>query len=139
MVSSPVSATRSATFDFSSRSRRSRSWRLVTNLPSRPASGDVFTQKFMVSVGSSTFSIGRASWASGAHTVQPIPSSSIPLISTMSPASASGTISRSRPRNFSTWLIRPLIGLPSGPNLTTTSCSDLARPREMRPTPILPT
>ncbi len=28
-------------------------WRLVTNLPSRPASGELLTQKFIVSVGSS--------------------------------------------------------------------------------------
>ena len=34
--------------------RRSRIWRLVTYLPSLPASGEVFTWKFMVSVGSST-------------------------------------------------------------------------------------
>ena len=47
--------------DCSSRSRRSRIWRLVTNLPSRPASGEVLTQKFIVSVGSSTFSIGSGS------------------------------------------------------------------------------
>ncbi|MNS96401.1 hypothetical protein D3C72_1306990 [compost metagenome] len=50
--------TRSATLERSSFCRRSQIWRLVTNLPSRPASGEVFTQKFMVSVGSSIFSMG---------------------------------------------------------------------------------
>ena len=41
--------------------RRSRIWRLVTNLPSLPASGEVFTWKFMTSVGSSTEIGGNAS------------------------------------------------------------------------------
>ena len=41
--------------------RRSRIWRLVTNLPSLPASGEVFTWKFMTSVGSSTEIGGSAS------------------------------------------------------------------------------
>ena len=45
--------------------RRSQIWRLVTNLPSRPASGLVLTQKFIVSVGSSTFSIGSGAGLSG--------------------------------------------------------------------------
>ena len=58
MPSSSVSRTCSATFDCSSRSSRSRICRLVTNLPSRPASGELLTQKFIVSVGSSTISIG---------------------------------------------------------------------------------
>ena len=57
---SSVSSTRSATLARSSRSRRSRIWRLVTYLPSWPASGDLFTMKFMVSVGSSTPTIGEA-------------------------------------------------------------------------------
>ena len=39
---SAVSSTRSATLLCSSRYRRSRIWRLVTNLPSRPARGEVF-------------------------------------------------------------------------------------------------
>ena len=47
--------------DCSSRSSRSRICRLVTNLPSRPASGELLTQKFIVSVGSSTCSIGSGS------------------------------------------------------------------------------
>ena len=61
MPSSSVSFTFSATFDCSSRSSRSRICRLVTNLPSRPASGELLTQKFIVSVGSSTCSIGSGS------------------------------------------------------------------------------
>ena len=41
--------------------------------------------KFIVRVGSSTVSIGNASGASGEQIVDPIPISSMPLISTMSP------------------------------------------------------
>jgi hypothetical protein len=44
---------------------RSRIWRLVTNLPSRPASGLVLTQKFIVSVGSSTFEHRQRRGSSG--------------------------------------------------------------------------
>ena len=41
---------------FSSRSRR---WREVTNVPSRPANGDVFTVKVMAMVGSSIVDLGQ--------------------------------------------------------------------------------
>ena len=54
-------STRSATLLLVSRSRRSRIWRLVTYFPSRPASGEALTRKFMVSVGSSTLSAGSGS------------------------------------------------------------------------------
>ena len=56
-----VSSTRSATLVSNSLFNLSRIWRLVTNLPSVPANGEVFTWKFMLSVGSSIFSIGRGS------------------------------------------------------------------------------
>ncbi len=65
MPSSSVSLTRSATLVCSSLRSRSQIWRLVTNLPSRPASGLLLTQKFIVSVGSSTCSIGSGSGLSG--------------------------------------------------------------------------
>src|SRR5256885_7570113 len=44
MSGSSVSSTRSATLLCSSRYSRSRNCRLVTNLPSRPASGEVLTR-----------------------------------------------------------------------------------------------
>ena len=53
-------STRRATFLSSSRSSRSRRWRLVRYFPSRPANGEVFTPKVIFSVGSSTFSRGSA-------------------------------------------------------------------------------
>ena len=61
-------------------------WRLVTNLPSWPASGEVLTWKFMVSVGSSTRSSGSASGFSGSAKVSPMATSSMPVTETMSPA-----------------------------------------------------
>src|SRR5260363_251087 len=85
-VSSSVSLTRNATLCFSSRINRSRNCRLVTNLPSRPASGEVFTQKFMVNVGSSIAIIGSACGFDRSHRVAPMPISSMPLTNTISPA-----------------------------------------------------
>src|SRR3990172_3009938 len=49
-----VSSTLSATFFSTSRSSRSRSCRLVTYLPSRPANGPLLTMKSTAMVGSST-------------------------------------------------------------------------------------
>ena len=137
--SSSVSLTRSATLCCSSFCRRSQIWRLVTYLPSRPASGLVFTQKFMVSVGSSTLSIGSGAGLTGSVTVTPMPMSSMPLISTISPGPASCVCIRSRPWKVSTWLTRPLTALPSGPSMTTTSIMGFSVPWLMRPTPMRPT
>ena len=137
--SSSVSLTRSATLCCSSFCRRSQIWRLVTYLPSRPASGLVLTQKFIVSVGSSTLSIGSGDGVTGSVIVTPIPTSSIPLINTISPGPAWVAWTRSRPWKVNTWLTRPLTGLPSGPSMTTTSIIGLIVPWLMRPTPIRPT
>ncbi len=49
-----VGSTRSATLRSSSLKSRSRNWRLVTYLPSRPAKGPLFTMKSTEIVGSST-------------------------------------------------------------------------------------
>ena len=89
MPSSSVSLTRKATLCCNSFCRRSQIWRLVTYLPSRPANGLVLTQKFMVSVGSSTLSIGSGAGVSASVIVTPIPMSVRPLISTISPGPAS--------------------------------------------------
>ncbi|MNS90667.1 hypothetical protein D3C72_1247280 [compost metagenome] len=139
MPSSSVSLTRRATLCCSSFCRRSQIWRLVTNLPSRPASGLVFTQKFMVRVGSSTLSMGSGAGLSLSVTVTPMPMSAMPLISTISPGPASVDCTRSRPWKVSTWLTRPLTVLPSGPSMTSTSVMGLSVPWLMRPTPMRPT
>ncbi len=137
--SSSVSFTRSATLCWSSFCRRSQIWRLVTYLPSRPASGDVLTRKFIVSVGSSTFRRGSGCGFVGSVRVTPMLTSSMPLTSTISPGPASVTCTRSRPWKVSTWLTRPLAGLASGPSITTTSMPGLIVPCRMRPTPMRPT
>src|SRR5438132_1649173 len=103
---SSVSSTRSATLPCSSRYSRSRSWRLVTNLPSRPASGEVFTWKFIASVGSSTWIGGNPSGCSGSQSVMPMLTDSMPVTATMSPALASSTGTRSSPEKVSTWPMR---------------------------------
>ena len=88
------SATRRATLYWSSRSSRSRMLRLVINLPSRPAKGDVLTWKVIEIVGSSTLSAGNASAASGSQIVSEIDKPSIPDTLTMSPANASSCSTR---------------------------------------------
>ncbi|CPL60575.1 Uncharacterised protein [Bordetella pertussis] len=95
--------------------------------------------KFMVNVGSSMRSTGKPSGVDGSVMVEPMCRSSMPLTSTMSPASASSTTTRSRPLNFITWLMRPRWTSPSGPKRNATSMLPRMRPRLMRPTPILPT
>ena len=54
MSGDAVGRTSIETLPSTSRSRRSLIWRLVTNLPSRPDSGEVLTPKVMLSVGSSS-------------------------------------------------------------------------------------
>ena len=63
----------------------------VMNLPSRPANGEVLTQKFMETVGSSTDKAGRASTAELSQMVSEIFSSPKPVTAIMSPASALST------------------------------------------------
>ena len=82
--------------------RRSRRLRDVTYLPSRPASGDVLTWKYIASVGSSTVIGGSASGMSSDASVVPIARSSTPVTSTMSPAAADSTGVRSSPVNVNT-------------------------------------
>ena len=72
MSGSSVSSTRSATLVSASRSSRSRIWRLVTYLPSRPANGELFTSNVMLIVGSSTTSGGSASGCAGSQSVSEI-------------------------------------------------------------------
>ena len=137
--SSSVSLTRSATLCCSSFCKRSQIWRLVTYLPSRPAKGEVLTQKFMVKVGSSILSMGKGLGFKGSVMVTPMPMSAMPLINTMSPGPASVAWIRSRPWNFNTWFTRPLAGVPSSPSMTTTSMPGFKVPALMRPTPMRPT
>ncbi len=122
--------------------RRSRRLRDVTYLPSRPASGDVLTWKYIDSVGSSIMIGGSASGVSTAASVVPIDSSSTPVTSTMSPTSAVSMGTRSMPWNENSWPIFAFFGISpsaSGPFSTATSCPGAMRPRRMRPMPSRPT
>ena len=92
-----VSSTRSATFRSSSRYSRSRSWRLVTYFPSRPAKGPLFTMKSTEIVGSSTAMPASRSGRSTEVNVRPISMVSNPESATMSPAAASSTSTRWSP------------------------------------------
>src|SRR5258708_1026624 len=69
---SSVSSTRSATLRSSSRYKRSRTWRPVTNLPSRPANGESFTRTSTEMVGSSTAMPATRSGGSPAPPLFPI-------------------------------------------------------------------
>ena len=75
-----------------SRSSRSRIWRLVTYLPSRPQNGELFTSNVMLIVGSSTTSGGSASGVVGSQIVSEISGYSMPANATMSPALASSDL-----------------------------------------------
>ncbi len=81
-----VSATRSATLCTNSLSKRSRILRDVTNLPSLPQNGELFTENVIVTVGSSTLSGGNASTLLGQQIVSEILSSPKPVTVTMLPA-----------------------------------------------------
>ena len=70
----------------------------VMNLPSLPANGDVFTQKFIETVGSSTDKAGKASTFEGSQIVSEIFNSPKPVTAIMSPASAQSTGALLRPK-----------------------------------------
>ena len=76
-------------------SSRALIWRLVTYLPSRPASGDVFTPNVMRSVGASTSSLGSGRGSAGSVSVSPIVTSGKPATLTMSPGPACSISTRS--------------------------------------------
>ena len=92
-----VSSTRSATLRSSSLYSRSRSCREVTNLPSLPAKGELFTRKSTLMVGSSTLIPSRRSCMSGSVSVAPMSTFSNPASITISPAPACCASCRSSP------------------------------------------
>ena len=70
----------------------------VTNFPSLPANGEVFTWKVIETVGSSTDNGGNASTFELSQIVSDIFNSPKPVIATISPAFASGTSLLCNPR-----------------------------------------
>ena len=80
--------------------KRSRRWRLVRYLPSRPAYGDVLTPKLMRRTGWSTSRRGKAIGLSTEAMVSPTSTSSIPERMNKSPATTSVASDRSMPENW---------------------------------------
>ncbi len=107
--------------------------RPVTLSPSVPASGLSLTRKVIASVGGSMGWAGSGSVTSGSAMVSATFPSSSPATATMSPAWASSTATRLRPRKASTLVVRPLsTRLPSRAS-TFTFCPALMEPDVMRP------
>ncbi len=94
-----TSVTRRDTSFRVSRMRRSRIWREVTNLPSRPAKGLSLTEKVISMVGAEIFTKGSGSAAPRAQMGSPMVTSPMPLMAMMLPAPASGTGTRCSPSN----------------------------------------
>ena len=125
-------------------------WRLVTYLPSRPASGEVLTPNVMRSVGASTSRRGSGRGSAGSVSVSPIVTSGSPATLTMSPGPASSMSTRSMP-----WAVCRLVTVPvrvtvrpgstapvvSSASSRTTTIRWPVRmvPFQMRPTAIRPT
>ena len=100
-----VSSTRRETSVFNSLKRRSRRWRLVTYLPSRPAKGESLTIKCMAIVGSEIFWKGMGLGFSGEQRVSPIWISEMPEMATIEPMPASFTSTLLKPSNSYSLLI----------------------------------
>ena len=83
----------------SSFSSRSLMLRDVTHRPSRPANGDVLTEKTIEIVGSSMCSGGSGAGSVAEVTVSPIWMPSNPARATISPHAASSVSMRLRPSN----------------------------------------
>ena len=145
-----VGRTSIETLPSTSRSSRALIWRLVTNLPSRPDSGDVFTPKVMLSVGSSRSRRGSGRGSAGSVIVSPMVTSGMPATATISPGPAYSMSTRSMP-----WAVVRLVTVPvrvtvrpgstlpsvaSGSSRTTVMRWPMRIvPFQMRPTAIRPT
>ena len=109
-----VSVTRRETSFMVSRISRSRSWREVTNLPSRPAKGESLTEKVISMVGAEIFTNSMGSTASGAQMVSPMVTSPMPLMAMMLPAVDSVTGTLPRPSNSYSAVALAFLGAASG-------------------------
>gem|GEM_PF-5330564 len=81
-----VSSTRRARFFSVSLYKRSRNWRDVTYLPSRPKNGESLLANNMLIVGSSTLMVLSGSGSRLSHTVSPMSNDSSPSRAQISPA-----------------------------------------------------
>ena len=106
--------------------------RLVTYLPSRPANGESLTRNIMETVGSSTLIGASAIGFSRSASVSPIVTSSMPEMTTRSPACASSTSARRSPSNAMSFATLPFVMEPSSLQIET-CCPGLIVPFTMRP------
>ena len=139
MSAESVSSTRMATLVSTSLKRRSRRFREVTYLPSRPAKGELFTRKFMDTVGSSIFTKGRGSTQLTSQAVWPMFRSAMPETAMMSPSRALSCSTRFRPSNWYSLVILAFWWWSSPPPQMVTVCPTLMVPRSTRPMPMRPT
>ncbi len=113
--------------------------RLVTLVPSRPAIGESLTAKRMESVGGSIGCAWSGSVTLGSQIVLATVATVRPAIEMMSPALASSTGTRSRPRKAMILIARPVsTTLPSGSSawigMLVLTEPENTRPVRMRPT-----
>ena len=101
-----VNSTRRLTFERNSLANRSPRCRVVTYLPSSPANGELFTIKFIESVGSSIATKGSGVGSDASAMVSPISTSSIPATAMISPVPASSTSMRFSPWNVYIFVTR---------------------------------
>ena len=138
LSASSLSFTRIATLPSVSLKRRSRIWREVTFLPSRPPSGPSLMRKVMLRVGGSTGMAGSGSVTSGEAMVSGMVASDRPAMAMMSPACTSSTGTRSRPEKVISLVRRPVSTTVPSWRSTRTGMFTLAVPCSMRPVRMRP-
>mmetsp|Transcript_18830 Transcript_18830/g.44728 ORF Transcript_18830/g.44728 Transcript_18830/m.44728 type:complete len:388 (-) Transcript_18830:412-1575(-) len=135
---STVSSILRATLVSSSFSRRSLMTRMVSFLPTLPATADLLTPKVIDMVGCSTV-IGSSGLGSlRSTTVSPMLKFSMPAKVTMSPAEASSTGVLPMASKAKSSVTLTLSTLQPGPALSPTCCALRITPERMRPMPSLP-
>ena len=116
-----VSSTRKETLVSNSFCKRSRRFREVTYVPSRPANGEVFTVNSMAIVGSSIVMCGSGAGFSASVMVSPIVMPSTPATAIISPRVVSVMSVRFKPENENSLVIFVLCSDPSSLAMATSS------------------
>ncbi len=106
--------------------------REVTQRPSRPASGEVLTEKIIEIVGSSMCSGGSGAGFSADVTVSPIEIAGKPARATISPQGAASIATRSSPSKANSCVTRLVTSVPSRRATATVSPTAIL-PENMRP------
>ncbi len=112
--------------------------REVNSRPSLPPRGEVFTEKIMEMVGSSTVITGSGRGSSGSPKVSPMKAAGTPATAAMSPAPRASREVRSSPSKLYTWLSW-VLPVTSPCFISTISCPWRRVPLLTFPTAIRPT